>query len=213
MTDVFLLLQQPNAGDDLQAMKKGVMEFADFVAINKCDLDPDAATRAQASMVSTLRLMEGSKWVHAGVSAMPDDAALQSMALAPGAPHPKPAQETALGPGAMSYSIEARVHQISALKGLGVQALMEGLFAHRVWMKDQGRWAPKRQAQALAWLWERVYSGLKSSFLDSSAVKDELPELLKQVQRGSLAPSTAARRLIGLYRGPQEAGYPPRPSA
>ena len=90
---------------------------------------------------------------------------------------------------------------------------MEGLFAHRVWMKDHGRWAPKRQAQALAWLWERVYSGLKSSFLDSSAVKDELPELLKQVQRGSLAPSTAARRLIGLYRGPQEAGYPPRPSA
>jgi hypothetical protein len=44
-------------------------------------------------------------------------------------------------------------------------------------------------------------------------VKDELPELLKQVQRGSLAPSKAARRLIGLYRGPQEAGYPPRPSA
>ena len=213
MTDVFLLLQQPNAGDDLQAMKKGVMEFADFVAINKCDLDPDAATRAQASMVSTLRLMEGSKWVHAGVSAMPDDAALQSMAIAPGEPDPKSAHGAVLDPGAVPYSVEARVHQISALKGLGVEGLMEGLFAHRVWMKDQGRWAPKRQAQALAWLWERVYSGLKSSFLDSPAVKDALPELLRQVQHAALAPSTAARRLIGLYRGPQAGSSPSSPSS
>ncbi|MGA0734561.1 MAG: methylmalonyl Co-A mutase-associated GTPase MeaB, partial [Steroidobacteraceae bacterium] len=46
MTDMFVLLQLPNAGDDLQAMKKGIMEMADLIVINKADLDPDAATRA-----------------------------------------------------------------------------------------------------------------------------------------------------------------------
>ena len=46
MTDIFVLLQLPNAGDDLQAIKKGVMEIADLVAINKADLDPRAASRA-----------------------------------------------------------------------------------------------------------------------------------------------------------------------
>ena len=57
MTDMFVLLQLPNAGDELQAIKKGVMELADLVLINKADLDPDAATRAQAQITSSLRLL------------------------------------------------------------------------------------------------------------------------------------------------------------
>jgi LAO/AO transport system kinase len=57
MTDLFVLLQLPNAGDDLQAIKKGVMELADLVVINKADLDAAAATRAQAQITSSLRLL------------------------------------------------------------------------------------------------------------------------------------------------------------
>jgi len=56
MTDLFVLLQLPNAGDDLQAIKKGVMELADLVVINKADIDPNAATRAQAQITSALRV-------------------------------------------------------------------------------------------------------------------------------------------------------------
>jgi len=56
MTDCFVLMQLPNAGDDLQAIKKGVMELADLVVINKADLDEAAATRAQAQITSALRL-------------------------------------------------------------------------------------------------------------------------------------------------------------
>lgn len=57
MTDMFVLLQLPNAGDELQAIKKGVMEIADLVVINKADLDKNAATRAQAQITSSLRLL------------------------------------------------------------------------------------------------------------------------------------------------------------
>ena len=57
MTDMFVLMQLPNAGDDLQAIKKGVMELADLVVINKADIDPDAAMRAQAQIMSSLRLL------------------------------------------------------------------------------------------------------------------------------------------------------------
>jgi len=56
MTDMFVLLQLPNAGDDLQAIKKGVMELADLVVINKADLDEAAATRARAQITSALRV-------------------------------------------------------------------------------------------------------------------------------------------------------------
>ncbi len=58
MTDLFVLMQLPNAGDDLQAIKRGVMELADMVVINKADIDPDAATRAQAQITSSLRIFE-----------------------------------------------------------------------------------------------------------------------------------------------------------
>ena len=57
MTDIFVLLQLPNAGDDLQAIKRGVMELADLVVINKADLDEAAATRAQAQITSALRVL------------------------------------------------------------------------------------------------------------------------------------------------------------
>ncbi len=56
MTDMFVLLQLPNAGDDLQAIKKGVMELADLVVINKADIDPLAATRAEAFISGSLRM-------------------------------------------------------------------------------------------------------------------------------------------------------------
>src|SRR5262245_24663071 len=39
MTDFFLVLMLPGAGDELQGLKKGVIEIADMIAINKADGD------------------------------------------------------------------------------------------------------------------------------------------------------------------------------
>src|SRR5271156_1705196 len=39
MTDFFLVLAMPGAGDELQALKKGVVELADMIAVNKADGD------------------------------------------------------------------------------------------------------------------------------------------------------------------------------
>ena len=68
MTDLFVLLQLPNAGDDLQAIKKGVMELADLVVINKADIDPAAATRAQAQISGAMRLL--GPHAHAGTQVL-----------------------------------------------------------------------------------------------------------------------------------------------
>ena len=57
MTDVFVLLQLPNAGDDLQAIKKGIVELADVVVFNKADIDLRAAEMAVAQMQSALALL------------------------------------------------------------------------------------------------------------------------------------------------------------
>ena len=57
MTDAFVLLQLPNAGDDLQAIKKGIVELADLVVFNKADIDPAAAQLAAAQMRSALSML------------------------------------------------------------------------------------------------------------------------------------------------------------
>ena len=55
MVDAFTLIQLPNAGDDLQAMKKGVVELADVIVVNKADIDPDAAELARRQIEARWR--------------------------------------------------------------------------------------------------------------------------------------------------------------
>ena len=57
MADVFALLQLPNAGDDLQAIKKGIVELADLVVFNKADIDPRATDIAASQMLSALSML------------------------------------------------------------------------------------------------------------------------------------------------------------
>lgn len=60
MVDMFCLLQLPNAGDDLQAIKKGIVEIADMVVINKADIDPRAAQVVRAQWNNALHLLRHS---------------------------------------------------------------------------------------------------------------------------------------------------------
>ncbi|GAB4414820.1 MAG: methylmalonyl Co-A mutase-associated GTPase MeaB [Bacteroidia bacterium] len=65
MVDFFLLLMLPNAGDDLQGIKKGIMEMADAIAINKADgAFMPKARQARTYYTSALRLFQpaASNW-------------------------------------------------------------------------------------------------------------------------------------------------------
>lgn len=58
MVDLFLLLLAPGGGDDLQGIKKGIVELADLVIVNKADGDlKPAAQRAVADYRHALRLL------------------------------------------------------------------------------------------------------------------------------------------------------------
>jgi LAO/AO transport system kinase len=167
MTDMFVLLQLPNAGDDLQAIKKGVMELADLVIINKADIDPDAATRAQAQITSALRLL--------GLHGNPERAGWSP-----------------------------QVVPMSALNGSGVAQFWEAVQTFRALQTGSGRFAARRQSQALAWMWERIDAGLQQDFRARSGVQSLMPELTRQVLQGSLGASTAARQLLQAYGASQD---------
>lgn len=170
MTDMFVLLQLPNAGDDLQAIKKGVMELADLVVINKADIDRDAATRAQAQITSALRIL--------GQHGRPEHAHHDETLW-----HPQ-------------------VLQVSALKGDGLDGFWQAITRFRALQEANGRLDARRRHQALAWMWERIESGLKQAFRGDPQVKGLLPQLTQEVEQGRVAASTAARQLLQAFQGP-----------
>lgn len=65
MTDVFVLLMLPGGGDDLQGIKRGILELADLVVINKADGEmQNAASRSAADYQNALQYVPSrfSKW-------------------------------------------------------------------------------------------------------------------------------------------------------
>lgn len=65
MVDMFLLLQIAGAGDELQGIKRGIMEMADMIAINKADGgNQQRADVARSHFANALNLfpMPDSQW-------------------------------------------------------------------------------------------------------------------------------------------------------
>jgi LAO/AO transport system kinase len=58
MADIFVVLMLPNAGDELQGIKKGVLEIADLIVVNKADLNLDAAEAAARAYRNALHILE-----------------------------------------------------------------------------------------------------------------------------------------------------------
>ena len=157
MVDLFVLIQLPNAGDDLQAIKKGIVEIADLVVINKADLDPQAAAVTRAQWRNALAM------------------------LRPSSPNWKPP-----------------VIALSALRKDGVAEFWQAIEDYRKALTASGELAAKRRAQALAWMWQLIDSGLRAHFHHHAGVKAKLPDLSRAVERGEQTPNAAAQALLEL---------------
>jgi LAO/AO transport system kinase len=71
MTDFFLLLLLPGAGDELQGIKRGIVEMADLIAVNKADGDREKmAKQAKVFYKNALHLlpMKESRWTPQAVT-------------------------------------------------------------------------------------------------------------------------------------------------
>ena len=172
MTDAFVLLQLPNAGDDLQAIKKGVMELADLVVVNKADIDPIAATRAQLQITSSLRLLN----MHGKTMEELHDAAHRQSKW------------------------QSQCIVLSALTGAGVAEFWETMQTYQTLQTANGAIALRRKNQAHSWMWERIEAGLRSSFKRNAAVQASMPQMMQDLDSGKIAASVAARHLLQLAR-------------
>ncbi len=65
MVDFFLVLMLPTAGDELQGIKKGVLELADMAVVNKADIDEKQARRAVRDYKAAIHIITppGADWI------------------------------------------------------------------------------------------------------------------------------------------------------
>ncbi|WP_225987032.1 methylmalonyl Co-A mutase-associated GTPase MeaB [Streptomyces spectabilis] len=178
MVDSFLLLTLARTGDQLQGIKKGVLELADVIAVNKADGPHERDARSAArELAGALRLMrpQALDSVRAGGT---------------------PGSDAVWTPPVLSCS---------AREGSGLDTLWERLEQHRALLDSTGRLAAKRRDQQVDWTWTMVREELLGRLYAHPDVRRLAPELERGVREGTVTATTAAERILAAF---QDTGAP-----
>ncbi len=159
MVDFFLLLQIAGAGDELQGIKKGVIEIADALLINKADGDNEKkAEMAKAEYSNALHYLQ---------------------------------------PATKGWTTQA--YNCSALTGKGIPELWELVQSFAKATKDSGVFQERRKRQSIEWMFSLIEDGLKSNFYNHEKIKENLPNLKKEILGEKILPTKAAENLLELF--------------
>jgi len=186
-----IVVEVPGLGDDVQAIKAGILEIADIFAVNKADLEGvdhavmalrmmlDLDTRSSQAVMHHGRLME----VTAGDPKQPGGADVL--------------QEHNHGLAAWRPPIVKTV----ATRREGIAELAAAIVAHRAHLEESGQLAQRQRARAAAEL-EAIIQHESLRRVLARTDRGELDALLERIARREMDPYTAARQLLG-EPGPQ----------
>ena len=150
----------PGAGDELQGLKKGVMEIADAILVNKADgKGREAAELARAGFEQVLHYLR---------------------------------------PATQGWATGA--FTCSALTGEGIEGIWRVVETFIGMTKSGGVFDARRADQERMWVRSMVREGLDDLFHAHPGVQKAQLELEEQVASGALPATTAARRLLDLFR-------------
>ncbi len=161
-----VLVEAPGMGDDVQALKAGLLEIADIIVINKADR-PEAKQTLRAIRSAHL---EGLRFGDAG----------------------GPAD---LGEETQKDRWTVPVLETSALEGRGIVELVDAMGAHREALKAQGIWRGLRErharAQLAAWLQQHL-----QALIDTHLAAEDLEMAVQSIVRRDADPASAAQALV-----------------
>ena len=187
--DTTVVLEAPEMGDEVQAIKAGLLEVADIVVVNKGDRPGAQRTASQlrAMLVAVARVGVADRRHHGRVAAAPD--------LEPG---PEPADASA--PDARPRPKQPEVLVTTATTGEGVPGLLASLDRHRAAGRDGGATSAARLARAEAQVWAILADRTRAE-LDADGRRAGTQAILRAVADHELDPFTAVDRLLASLRG------------
>ncbi len=174
-----LVVEAPGMGDGVQAIKAGVLEIADVLAVNKADRT--GADRTVRALEMALELGSAPRQIqHHG--------ALFDVALPPNL-------------AARDDDWRVTVHQTTATSGLaqnsGVAALHARLEAHRDWLHRSGEFGVRERLRMASGLEDLLRAEVNRRVL-AGLPRDGLSELVERVQGREVDPWGAVGTLLGM---------------
>jgi LAO/AO transport system kinase len=172
----------PGMGDDVQALKAGIMESADVFCVNKADRDgADATVRDVELMI-----------------ALGKDTMIKSGNARGHVVHGEAAGVTASG-GASGETWTPKIHRCIATRGEGVAELVGGLEEHHAWLEGTEAGRARRRER----LGEEVRESLREALIDAAThdLAQELRAAVNDVAERRVDPYTASERLVARFRG------------
>jgi LAO/AO transport system kinase len=168
-------------GDEVQAIKAGILECADVFTVNKADREGADATVRDLELMIAL----GGEVTHAGAHSRHHAAGQLDRA-----------------PEAVAHKAGAWVPEIVrtvATRGEGVEALLAALERHRAWLLESEAGAARVEAR----LREAMRLQLREALAEAAlqALGPALDEAAQAVARRKVDPYTAAERLVAAFRG------------
>ena len=167
-----LVVEAPGLGDDIQAIKAGILEIADVLVINKADRPGVEIT--ERALRSTLELAHPTKRVyrHHG----------QSMSV----PTVQSDMETLWIPP---------IHKTVSTEGKGITELAESITKHAAYIRQSGDWVARDRARLGSELDALIRAELMSRFLENIQ-QTKYDEVVEKVLNRSLSPYEAVNFLV-----------------
>jgi LAO/AO transport system kinase len=178
-----LVVLAPGLGDEVQALKAGIMEVADVFAVNKADRDGADATVRDVELMIAL----GSETLLAAGKSRGHVGAKVATPLA------------GAGPTEDDESWSPPVVKCVASRGEGIADLVAKLGAHHAWVRSTAAGQARRRAR----LADEVRETLREALIDA-AVVDLAPDIERAVcavDAREVDPYTATERLVRRFRG------------
>ena len=200
--DTTVVLEAPEMGDEVQAIKAGLLEVADIVVVNKGDRP--GAQRTAAELRAMLTIVAGPR---PGRMAPPASSALPAAPSAPAAlapPTPESPATAALAASAATttdrpHPKRPEVLVTTAMTGEGVPELLAAIERHREGLGAAEGGIPVRRARAAALVWALLGHRVRRR-LESPDLAVSTAETLDAVVRHELDPYAAADRLLARLR-------------
>jgi LAO/AO transport system kinase len=174
-----VVVMAPGLGDDIQAIKAGILEVADAFAVNKADREGADAT------VRDLELM----------------LALGNESFAALRPKGHTASGLAVAPDPSVSAAERWIPPIVkcvATRGQGVADLLEKLESHRTWLETTGAGRARRSERLRLQLVAFLRDALAAEAI--AALGDAVDEAARRVEDRKIDPYTACQQLIERFR-------------
>jgi len=172
-----LVVMAPGLGDEVQAIKAGLLECADVFAVNKADREGADATMRDLELMIAL----GGEVIRAGAHTRGHRAVEK--------------QEVSHTAGAWV----PRITRTVATRNQGIGELLAGLEEHRGWLTTTDRGAARREER----MREALRAQLRDTLIDEAVrvLGGEIDRAAGEVERREQDPYTAAERLVAAFRG------------